>query len=152
MKGGLHPRAHPGFHGNYEVKPPKAGIALGWVTFLAFDFWCALLPIVHPIIVRCLGELDSFNQPCGNQWACLWGGYVQSGLSVVFTVETRAVVFGSWPSYSCVACFGITYRLGPTQRLSNTMIYAGGNIRVISSIVICVTQYWKACKVHGWHL
>ena len=39
-------------HGNSEVKLPKAGILLGWVTFLALDFQCTLPPLVHPIIVR----------------------------------------------------------------------------------------------------
>ena len=32
-----------------EVKPSKAGIVLGWVTFLALHLGCTLPPMVHPI-------------------------------------------------------------------------------------------------------
>ena len=43
--GGLdHPRE------NSNVKLPKARRVLGWVTFLALEFWCILPPMIHPIL------------------------------------------------------------------------------------------------------
>ena len=61
LKGGLNPSPLPGSHGNCEVELPKAKIVLGWVTFLALDFWGTLPPIVvHPTVVENLGT-------------CTWG-------------------------------------------------------------------------------
>ena len=37
--GSLKPKALTQFLWNSEVKPPMAGMVLGWVTFLALDFW-----------------------------------------------------------------------------------------------------------------
>jgi hypothetical protein len=68
---------YPGYYVNSEVKPPKAGIVLRWVTFLALDFQCTLPPMVHPFIVGGSGELDTYNQPCGN----VRGDSVLAGLS-----------------------------------------------------------------------
>jgi hypothetical protein len=40
--GGLNPISWPRSHRNSKIKPPKVGIVLGWVTFLALNFWCTL--------------------------------------------------------------------------------------------------------------
>lgn len=38
IMGGLNPRPYLGSHENSQIKPPKVGIILRWVTFLALDF------------------------------------------------------------------------------------------------------------------
>ena len=53
----------------WEVKPSKAEMIPGWVTFLALDFQCTLPPMVYLIIVG----VYIFNHPCGNLGACPWG-------------------------------------------------------------------------------
>jgi hypothetical protein len=45
--GGLNPRLYPRSHGN---KLPRAIIVFGWVTFLTLYLWCALPPMIHPLI------------------------------------------------------------------------------------------------------
>ena len=57
-EGWLKPKALTGSHGISKVKPPKAGIVLRWVTFLALDSRCSLPPVVHPIRVGYPDELD----------------------------------------------------------------------------------------------
>ena len=75
---------------NSEV---KAGIVLGWLTFLAFEFRCTLPQMVHSIIVGLYpDELDIFNQPCGNPELALGGERCRPAcpcLSTVFTFERR---------------------------------------------------------------
>jgi hypothetical protein len=44
-----------------KVKPPKAGIVLIRVTFLALNVKCTLPPMVHPIIVEVFGGTGYFQ-------------------------------------------------------------------------------------------
>ena len=58
------------------------GVVLGCVNFLALNVLVHpnLPPMIHPIIMGYLGEVDIFKQPCGNLWACPWGRSVPTGL------------------------------------------------------------------------
>jgi hypothetical protein len=51
--------------GTLEIKPPKVGIILGWVTFLTHDFGCNLSLMIHPIIVGNPNELVIFSLTYG---------------------------------------------------------------------------------------
>lgn len=64
-KGWLKPKSVTWIHGNLELL--KARVVLGWVTYLAFVFWCTLPLTIYPIIVGhpIIGDLDVFNQPYG---------------------------------------------------------------------------------------
>ena len=50
-KGGLNPKPYLRCHGSSEVKPPKAGIVLGWVTFLTLVFPVLPSIMAHRIVV-----------------------------------------------------------------------------------------------------
>lgn len=91
----------------------------------------------HPIIVELSGEPDIVNQYwCKPAWLHLFK---------VFTIGRRQLSAGSflflwWH-------FRISYRLGPTQILSNTLTHAGGNIGVISFLVFPRPMD----KLFSWH-
>ena len=90
--------------------------------FLTLEFPVHPTTMVHPIILgylRYIGGPDIFNQPCGN------GTHKRSS----FMKGGGSSLQG--PSNSPTACFEIPFRLGPTQRWSNTIILASGNIRFI---------------------
>jgi hypothetical protein len=94
--GGLNPRLSPGCLGNSKVKPPKVGIILGWVTFVAVYF-----PL-HPTIYdppNHSGHICVFNH-VGTSKLALGRGSLMMLANLSMLVQgihlwRKAVVFGS---------------------------------------------------------
>ena len=134
MLGWLKPKALTWIHGNSEVKPPKAGIMLGWVPFLTVWFLVFPTTMSHSTIVGIFEWTEHFQTTI---WECRGlpleeigeGWLVRPGLGVHLWKEEVGSLRG--PSNSCDARFEITYRVRPTWRWSNTMVHhPGDNIGV----------------------
>ena len=102
------------------------------MTFLHLNFY-TLSPTVYPFIVELYGWIG-YIQPT------IWEprGLFFGEICVVWLVRACSRCSSSkgggslqGPSYSCSARFGMTHRLRPARKWSNTIIHAGGYIIVI---------------------
>ena len=89
--------------------------------------------MVHPIIVRVSGWAAYFQPTMWEPRGLLFGEIDTCGpacphLFKVFILKGGSSVGEGWLSNSCDARSGITYRLRPAQKWSNTMIHTCGNI------------------------
>ena len=105
-------------HQKGGLNHPRAGLVLGWVTFLALDFLCTLPPMVHPITVGYPGEPGILNQLYVEPRFLSLGeiGAYQLACTHSRCSPSKGGNSLQGPSNSHNARFRMPYRLRPTQK------------------------------------